>query len=93
MSISQFPNMTADGSTDEADLVQPKRSRLTWEAEGDFGGGTLTLEYRRNGSSVWISTGASLTATGAVNVEVHGSVVYRQTLSGATSPDVDGALH
>ena len=81
-------NLTADGQTD-AVKFGPKSVLI---AEGTWGSGTVKLQFRPVGHTVWIDvTGASLTADGYKDVELNaqGDLEFRADLSGATSPNID----
>jgi len=56
-------------------------------ASGNFGGGTLTLEYS-NDNSTWVSSGKTLSAGGAVEFNDRPGLHWRVTLAGATSGSV-----
>ena len=83
--MSNYTNITADGSSGQ---VRAIGTLYQIEAEGDFGGGTLTpqkLSY--DGTAIALGT-TTLTANGAINVEVpYGSTILA-ALSGATSPNI-----
>lgn len=75
-------NLTADGSTNSSKLLCLKN---TVTIDGDFGGGTATIEHSPNGSN-WLDLLAVTTDT-TVIVEACGFI--RVTLASSTSPDLD----
>lgn len=57
-------------------------------AQGDFGSGTLTLEFSIDGGTTWTPVGdASLTEGGGWRFDL-GACQLRGTLAGATDPTV-----
>lgn len=61
-------------------------------ANGTFGAGTVTLEYKPDGLGEFVSiTDTALTAAGGKYVRL-GNGQVQATLSGATAPDLDVAL-
>ena len=90
-----FATLTANGSS--AAIAWSGGPIRTLRAAGTFGGGTLALKISVDNGSTWEAvtdgtTAASLTATGQINVELHGSFLVRVTLSGATSPNIASGL-
>lgn len=78
--------LSADGSTTGVRLQSS--TVVQFEADGTFGGGTLTPEIK-TGASTWVALGSStLTADGAINAEVPRGSVVRMTLAGSTSPSI-----
>lgn len=102
MAILINQTLSANGSTDAADIVNPNNGATPYQmfgASGTFGGGTLALEMSVDGGTTWFavtdSVGAvELTAAGAVITNILGDndipavVKMRGTLSGATSPSI-----
>jgi hypothetical protein len=84
MSFKQ--TLSADGSTTGVTLQSS--TLVQFEADGDFGGGTLTPQLQ-TGASTWVAIGTeTLTADGLINAEVPRGSVVRLTLSGSTSPTI-----
>lgn len=78
--------ISADGST--TGVTIQSATVIQFEADGSFGGGTLTPEIK-TGASTWVALGSStLTADGAINAEVPRGSIVRLTLAGATSPSI-----
>jgi hypothetical protein len=64
----------------------------TVQADGDFGGGTLSLEVSSDGGTTYTNGGESvqLTAEGLFNFTLPSEgLLVRLDLTGATSPDID----
>ena len=61
--------------------------KFTVWAEGTFGGGTLTLEFKPQGATNWQAvTDGTLTDDGQFNCEITGPCKMRLALSGSTAP-------
>lgn len=89
MSVRQNGTFTADGSSPEH--IFPGGDG-TVQADGDFGGGTLTLEVSSDEGTTYTSGGTTvqLTAEGLFNFTLPSDGLrVRLTLSGATAPDID----
>lgn len=83
--MSNYTALTADGNSDS---VRCTGTLYQIEAEGTFGSGTITPQ-KKSYDGTWISLGeATLTDSGAINVQVPVGAEIRAALSGATSPDV-----
>ena len=83
--------LIADGSTDP---IIPRNGDISVSLKGTFGGGTVTLERKTNGTFYPVidrSTGSPVTST--VNADyalkVGGSAILRLTLTGSTAPAID----
>jgi hypothetical protein len=89
--VATLFTLTANGSTDWVN-VQPNQVRgntFAIMADGTFGGGTIQLESARNESATAISLDdGSFTANFHKTLTSPGNIVYRATLSGATSPNL-----
>lgn len=84
MSFKQ--TLTASGSTTGVALQSV--TLVQFEADGTFGGGTLTPQLQ-TGASTWVALGTeTLTAHGLINAEVPRGSVVRLTLAGATDPSI-----
>ena len=78
--------LSADGST--AGVRLQSVTVVQFEADGTFGGGTLTPELQ-SGESTWAAINSeTLTSDGFINAEIPRGSVVRLTLSGATSPSI-----
>lgn len=83
--MSNYTLISADGASG---AVRCTGTVYQIEGEGTFGGGTLTPQ-KKSYDGTWITLGSStLTANGAINVEVPAGADIRANLSGATSPSV-----
>lgn len=85
--MSNSSTLSADGAS--AAVLCEGRTVYQIEAVGTFGGGTITPEKLARDQSTWIVLGEStLTADGAINVEVPRNSQIRVSLSGATTPSI-----
>jgi len=83
--MSNYTEITADGASG---AVRCDGTVYQIEAEGTFGSGTVTPQ-KKSYDGTWIALGTtSLTADGAINVEVPSGANIRANLSGATSPSI-----
>ena len=84
-------NLTADGSTVWFRCHTETGVRIS--AKGDFGGGTITLQNQLNSTtySLLDESQTALTYTSNFDefLKLRDGDVFRATLSGATSPDID----
>jgi hypothetical protein len=65
---------------------------VVW-AEGRFGGGTLSLQFKPEGASNWSTWSATnLTADGQFTAELTGQCNIRLSLSGATAPNLNAGV-
>lgn len=82
---------TANGSTDW--YVMPKQGHVHIAGAGGFGGGTITLQQKINGTtySVLDGTQTALTFTAAFDEVLYFGAGdrFRITLSGSTTPTLD----
>lgn len=84
--MSNKSTLTADGAGTE---VRATGTLYQLEAEGTFGGGTITPQ-KQSYSGNWITLGEStLTDGGAINIEIPSGCLFRASLSGATSPNIN----
>jgi hypothetical protein len=84
--MSNYTEISADGAS--GSVICNDATVWQIEGEGTFGGGTLTPQ-KKSYDGTWIALGStSLTADGAVNVEVPKGTEIRANLSGATSPSI-----
>lgn len=60
-------------------------------AEGDFGGGAFTIEWRRETTGTFIDTGVSISSDGMATV-VLGRGQIKGVLTGSTNPDLDASI-
>jgi hypothetical protein len=77
-------NLTADGST--IDYTIEKRL-VNFSGKGTFGGGTVTINEVQADTTVTVV--ASFTADFHTSLELPKSSIYRMTLAGATTPNID----
>ena len=86
--------MIFDTLTDNVTVYAIERATaFAFSFVGDFGGGTLTLQGRVNGSSTWfdVTDGAwTEDATGIIDSSRNWAL--RLELSGASSPDLEVSL-
>lgn len=88
--MNLFTNQAADGQSAAVMLKNPLSNRSMLYVAGNFGGGTVTLETLAPDKVSWVPVeGVSLTAPGAVPLELTTSVV-RLSLTGATTASVSG---
>ena len=83
---------TTDGQGDVSSFGYNGGKR-TFVAYGDFGGGTLKLQYSPDEGTTWIDEGSNseLTANGDFSMDadnVSAGILYRLDLSGSTSPSL-----
>jgi hypothetical protein len=84
MSFKQ--TLSADGST--TGVTIQSHTIVQFEADGTFGGGTLTPQIQ-TGASTWVALGTeTLTADGCINAEIPRGSVVRLTLADATGPSI-----
>lgn len=83
--------LTADGSTAaqrKTEVPGYYEPTVIMVASGDFGSGTLTVEYSVDGTT-WVEDGAiALTDEGVARFSVHPLMQFRATLANATNPDI-----
>lgn len=85
--MSNSSTLTADGAGSA--VVCEGRTIYQIEAVGTFGGGTVVPQKLARDQTTWLTLGDStLTADGAINVEVPRNSQIRVSLSGATSPNI-----
>lgn len=85
--------MTHEFTTNESSTGEKiNGGTYCFSAQGDFDGGTLKLQWSQDGTTFTDVDGASLTASGVVNIE-SGPFTMRFTLTGATSPDLVAQLN
>lgn len=77
-------NLVANGSSDWVPAKGPFHLHLS----GDFGGGTIQLEYRNKDAAVRSIANGSFTAAVDKLVSTGFNTDVRVTLSGASSPDL-----
>lgn len=80
-----------NGSTDAANSPEAsgyKDPSIFMVATGDFGSGTLTVEFSVDGVA-WGPSSYALTDDGTLRFPTHPKLFYRATLSGASAPDID----
>lgn len=83
--MSNYDTLTADGQTD---WVRASGTVYQIEAEGTWGGGTITPQKKSyDGTGITLGD-TTLTADGAINVEVPYGSELRASLSGATNPNL-----
>jgi hypothetical protein len=83
--VSNYDTLAADGSTD---YIRCTGTVYQIEAEGTWGGGTLTPKKKSfDGTAITLGD-TTLTADGAINVEVPYGAEICTTLSGSTSPSL-----
>jgi len=83
-------NITADG---QYDLFVSKNNRSTFNVNGDFGGGTLSLGYK-NASNIFTAyTNGSLTANGDLVADTGIGAKLMVNMVGSTAPNVDVEHH
>ena len=83
--MSNYTLLSADGSSGS---VRCTGTVYQIEGEGTWGGGTLTPQ-KKSYDGTWITLGSTtLTADGAINVEVPSGAEIRATLSGSSSPSL-----
>jgi len=90
-----FADLTADGSSSWVQV----RSMMALDSavlmlmfDGTWGGGTATIDFARNsdGDGAHDSGETGLTANGSFKLVVSPDLWIRATLTGATSPDLQG---
>jgi hypothetical protein len=83
-------NITSDGSVPASGGYVHEGGRVSYAAQGDFGGGSTTLNFSLDGGTTWSSVGsnAALSASGGGGAELPPCLV-RVTLASSTSPDLD----
>ena len=108
MSLIINENLAADGSTAEANIVNPNTGASPFQvvyASGDFGSGTLTVKVSNDGGTVWFdatdaSGSVTLASNGAVKLTLLGAttnilteqIKIRCTLVNSTNPDLNISL-
>lgn len=83
--------LAADGNVPSASpWYGHQGGRVMYAAQGDFGGGTTTLQFSLDGGSTWTSIGGAttLTGSGAAGAELPPCHV-RVNLASSSSPDLD----
>ena len=81
-------NLVADGDTDILELN--RTTKVSIEANGAFGSGTVTLMQSLDGVN-WYTTGVTLTSANLITTEVSAPYV-KANLSGATAPNLNISL-
>lgn len=89
-------NLTADGSTAWF-YARHGCNGVSLACKGDFGGGTITVEEKFEGSTYTLkdSSDADITKTGAFNlfINLREGDFIRLTLSDSTDPDLNWKLN
>ena len=84
-------NFTADGQSAAVDWPG---GEMDVSAEDDFGGGTLTLEWSKNGGTTYRSHGSDTTFTASKSRLLNCKAgKLRFDLSGSTSPNLNARLN
>lgn len=85
--MSNAFTLSADGQTPAVRF--PSHTVIQIDAAGTFGGGTISPQ-KKAANGDWITLGSStLTAAGAINVEIPRGTEIRASLAGSTNPDID----
>ena len=83
--MSFTTTISADGASG---VVRTTGTLYHIEAEGTFGGGTVTPQ-KKSSDGTWIALGSeTLTADGAINVEVPVGSDIRANLASSSSPSI-----
>ena len=86
--------ITVDGSTSWFQLEDVGNIHIA--VKGTWGGGSLTIEQRINGSAYAIQNSADVVITHTANFNRHVSFekhdTFRLTLTGATNPSLDYSI-
>jgi hypothetical protein len=87
-------SLTVDGSTDWIQLEDTGGVHIA--AKGDFGVGTLTIEQRVNGTAYTVQESDDSLVSHTGNFNRHLSFekhdIFRITLSGSVSPDINYSI-
>lgn len=84
--MSNYDTLSADGQTDWVRCTYGTVYQI--EAEGSFGSGTITPQKKSYDGTAITLGDTTLTANGAINVEVPTGAEIRVDLSGSTSPSL-----
>ncbi len=79
--------LSADG---QSGVFEGNGGPVTVSASGTFGGGTVTIQYSRDGGITWpfVESGISWTSAQIASVTLGAGVWMRFSLAGATTPAV-----
>lgn len=83
--MSNYDTLSADGQTS---WIRCTGTVYQIEAEGTFGSGTVTPQKKSYDGTAITLGDSTLTANGAINVEVPVGAEIRIDLSGSTSPSL-----
>ena len=83
-------NLTADGTTTPVDVSEIEAGARV-QITGTFGGGSAQLQISLDGS-LFSDFGTALTADGLVDTALPKCKEVQIVLSGATGPDINGAI-
>lgn len=85
-SIQVFDGQSADGNS----------TSLSWGGgigtvaiKGNFGGGTVTMQFSPDNGVTWVNTDLAYDAEIATNFRIYSKCNIRLNLAGATSPDLN----
>jgi hypothetical protein len=81
----------ADGSSTGVVILEKGMMFLGGSGGTDFGGGTVTLQFK-GPDGAWYGSADTYTAADSQRIDVGSATEVRLTLAGATDPDLDYAI-